>query len=124
MSDVQDYPMPETISQPSATIDLTPTAALLQNGSPRGMYCYFLLAICRNVFEKMSTGSDDEIYRTVGSLIAFIPSPRARAELLETYNKTRTGGTSINAAIATVGQAITYLNDLLEFSEDSTGGLL
>ena len=117
--------MSETAIPSVSQIDLTHTNALLASGSPRSMYVFFLLSLCKNYFERMSSGEPDNIHNATGALIAFCPSASKQTELWEYYTSVKIEShDTIKASVFTVGKLIVFLNEVLEFSEDSTGGLL
>jgi hypothetical protein len=122
--------MSETNSPSIPTIDLTPTAALLATGSPKGMYTYFLLAACKNYFETLRGDGDKfKIESATVALIALCPARDKREELWKFYSdhKTAAGSTdsaTLYASVHVVGELISYLSDVLEFLEDSTGAVL
>lgn len=107
-------------------IDLAPTAALLSTGSPKGMYVYFLLAACKNYFEVMRGDPDNfKIENATVALIALCPDRTKREELWAYYIESQTTSNStLYASVHVVGELISYLSDVLEFLEDSTGALL
>ena len=118
--------MSETISKPAPTIDLTPTNSLLATGSPKGMYTFFLLALCKNYFETAVNGADaDCLERATGALVAFCPSTAERERIWNFYIDKRASGTNqFTASVLSIGELITYLSAVLEFEESSAGGLM
>jgi hypothetical protein len=110
------------------SVDLGATSQLLASGSPRGMYVYFLLALCKNYFEVMrSDATPYDMEKATVSLIAFCPSDRKRQELWDFYCSqkalTEDSG-SLYASVHCVGSLISYLSETLEFIEDSNGAFL
>jgi len=119
--------MSETITKPAPTIDLTPTNSLLASGSPKGMYTFFLLALCKNYFETAITGADaDAFERATAALIVFCPSTAERNRIWKFYidKKNESGGNQFTASVLAIGELISYLSAVLEFEETSTGGLM
>lgn len=121
--------MTEAIQKNTPSIDLTPTAALLNSGSPKGMYVFFLLSLCKNYFECARDGgengySSDSIERATAALIAFCPNRQVRESLWKKYGTERDEGNGFTASVLTVGELISYLSEVLEFEESSTGGFL
>jgi len=118
--------MSETNSIAVPTIDLAPTAALLATGSPKGMYTYFLLSACKNYFEVMRADSDHfKIESATVALIALCPARDKREELWKFYTDHKAdSGSTLYASVHVVGELISYLSDVLEFLEDSTGAVL
>jgi hypothetical protein len=118
--------MTDTIQKPAPSIDLAPTASLL-GGSPKGMYVYFLLALCRNYFETAVNGADaDTLERATGALIAFCPSTQERLRIWKFYidKKNESGSNQYTASVLSIGELISYLSLVLEFEETSTGGVM
>ena len=123
----------EQTSRPS--VDLSPTAALLSSGSPKGMYTYFLLALCKNYFEAINVNneefSDERCVRCTAALIAFCPDKNTRetlwnkfVDLREGHGETKQRFVPFQASVFVVGDLITFLSDVLELQSKSTGGLL
>lgn len=108
-------------------IDLTHTNTLLGSGSPKAMYVFFLLSLCKNFFESMR---DDPSPKNIDSatlaLVAFCPNRAERERLFEFYTKEKEGEqkNSLSASVKTVGELISYLSEKLEFEEEATGGFL
>jgi len=118
--------MSETITKSTPTIDLTPTNSLLATGSPKGMYTFFLLSLCKNYFETAVNGADaDTLERATGALVAFCPSTAERERIWKFYINNRDSGTNqFTASVLAIGELITYLSTVLEFEESSAGGLM
>ena len=112
--------MVDTINKPS--IDLSLTNSLLATSSPKGMYVFFLLALCKNFFESVRDNKDME--RPLTALVAFCPNRKERERIWLFYEKTKKETNTYQASILTVGELISYLSDTLEFEESSTGGLM
>jgi ribosomal protein L37E len=115
-----------TLPAPSPQIDMGPTSSLLQQGSPKGLYTYFILACCKNYFECMRSGQDSfNIEYATTALIAFCPNRVKRQELWDRYQKDKedTHNTAY-ASVQTVGELISYLSEMLEFEEQSNAGIL
>ena len=107
-------------------IDLTPTNSLL-GGSPKGMYVFFLLALCKNYFECMRAGPEsNDIEAATAALIAFCPNRAKREEIWAYYIKTRDEQQTshLSASVYAIGELVSYLSETLEFEETSTGGLM
>ena len=119
--------MSENFPKSGSSIDLSPISGNM-GGSPKVMYTYFLLSLARNYFEDMRAGDAGSIERSTAALIAFLPNASKREELWDQYVKERDSDKFedlyINASVHTVGALISYLSDLLEFEEKSTGGLM
>lgn len=120
----------ENGTNPKPQIDLGPTSALLNSGSPKGMYTYFLLALCRNYFEAATLSeqefSNNRIERCTASLIAFCPNKEVREQLWNKFLEIRSQPkmTVFSASTYTVGCLIEYLSVTLELESKATGGLL
>lgn len=110
----------------SSGIDLAPTGALLASGSPKGMYVFFLLSLCKNYFEVMRVQhGDSDIDSATAALVAFCPNREKRMELWRLYTKQKNNSEGIlTASVFTIGELISHLSEVLEFEEQSTGGLL
>lgn len=115
--------MSENNQKPQSTIDLNPIAANSM-GSPKGMYVYFLLALCRNYFETMKDGSTISIDSATAALIAFCPNREKRKELWDGYIKEKSHTNTTTSSVYAVGELVSYLSEVLEFEERSTGGLM
>lgn len=119
--------MSENFPKSGSSIDLSPISGNM-GGSPKVMYTYFLLSLARNYFEDMRAGDTGSIERSTAALIAFLPNPTKRTELWNRYVKERDSSgyeeRYIDASVHTVGELISYLSELLEFEEKSTGGLM
>jgi hypothetical protein len=108
-------------------IDMGHTAALLGSGSPKGMYVFFLLSLCKNFFESMR---DDPSPRNIDSatlaLVAFCPNRVERERLFKFYGdeKGDDNKNTLSASVKTVGELMSYLSETLEFEETATGGYL
>jgi hypothetical protein len=126
-------------SNPTAapSIDLTPVNSLLSNGSPKGAYVYFLLSACKSYLEVMrGDGSASQVHDATMALIAMCPNREKRYELWRFYLKDvgelkkefsslfGDGGATVHASTFVIGELISYLSEVLEFTEDSTGGFL
>ena len=112
--------MADATSKPS--IDLSLTNSLLATSSPKGMYVFFLLALCKNFFESARDNKDME--RPLTALVAFCPNRRERERIWLFYEDSKTKTNTFQASIMTVGELISYLSESLEFEESSTGGLM
>jgi len=116
------------MAQPSfaAGVDLSHTSALLQQGSPKGMYTYFLLACAKNYFERLSSGADNiDIEGATLALIAFCPNRAKREELWDFYKvRKETTKDTQYSSVHTIGELISYLSEMLEFEEQSNAGIL
>lgn len=115
--------MSDTSEKPASKIDLSPIGSNM-GGSPKSMYTFFLLSLCRNYFEEMRAGDNPGIERATAALIAFCPSRTKRDQLWELYIKKREGANATTASVHAVGEMVSYLNDMLEFEEKSNGGLM
>ena len=105
-----------------SSIDLSLTNSLLATGSPKGMYVFFLLALCKNFFE--SVRDEEDMQRPLTALVAFCPNRKERERIWKFYESKKEETTIYQASILTVGELISYLSDTLEFEESSIGGLL
>jgi hypothetical protein len=114
--------MADAISKPS--IDLSLTNSLLATSSPKGMYVFFLLALCKNFFESARDNKDME--RPLTALVAFCPNRKERERIWLYYEKLKkeSGNNTFQPSIMAVGELISYLSESLEFEESSTGGLM
>jgi hypothetical protein len=110
---------------PKPTIDLSPTASLL-NGSPKSMYVFFLLSLAKNYFESAVSGQSGAIENATAALIAFCPNKPKRTELWGLYVKARDDpdNSGIAASVIAVGSLIDYLSEVLEWEEEAVGGVL
>jgi archaellin len=110
----------------SPGIDMAPTASLLQSGSPKAMYVYFLLQCCKNYFEVMrSDGDDFKMESATVALIAMCTSRSKREELWQFYiTQIKDSDSKLYASVRVVGELVSYLSEVLELEEQSNGGLL
>ena len=94
------------------------------------MYTYFLLQLCKNLFEAINVSeseySDKRVERATAALLAFLPNREMRerlwARFLELKAQPRQG--TFSACVYVTGDMISYLSDVLELETRSTGGLL
>lgn len=96
-------------------------------GSPKQNYTRFLLYLCAQYFTVMCNSQATEFSITGGTaaLIALVPNEEKQKELWGYYsNQLSKGESPITASTLTVGKITVFLNDVLEFTEKSTGGLL
>ena len=102
-------------------------------GSPRDVYLYFLLSLCREYFTQIKSADDKTIEATTAGLIAFCPDKNVRERLWHDYisNRTRyasdrnySGNAVMSASVLAVGALVSHLNEVMEFTENSSGGFL
>ncbi|MDD3645561.1 MAG: hypothetical protein PHR19_08550 [Bacteroidales bacterium] len=99
-------------------------------GSPRTMYTYFLLSLAHEYFTTMKNGEsgDTNIDRATAALIAFCPNREMRENLWQFYSegkKDAYGNKNLEtASVHVIGELISYLNEVLEFEENVSGGVL
>jgi hypothetical protein len=97
-------------------------------GSPKQNYTRFLLYLCAQYFTVMCNSSATEFSITGGTaaLIALVPNEEKQKEFWTFYSTEiqKDPGNLIGASTRTVGKITVFLNDVLEFTEKSTGGLL
>jgi hypothetical protein len=96
-------------------------------GSPKQNYTRFLLYLCAQYFTVMCNSQATEFSITGGTaaLIALVPNEDKQKELWKFYSGMLEKNESpITASTLTVGKITVFLNDVLEFTEKSTGGLL
>ena len=120
--------MAETTTLPPV-ISLTDAGAGgLITGSPKSMYVFFLLSLCRNYFEVMRVSSTEvDIESATAALIAFCPNRTERERIWKLYLETRDRKprvTTTTASVTAVGELVSYLSLALDFEEESTGGLM
>jgi hypothetical protein len=105
-----------------------PQGLIGPGASPKNIYVFFLLNLCKNYFETMRTDSDKagSVDSATAALVAFCPDKKTREALWKTYTaeKEKSDGDTLTASVMTVGDLISYLSDTLEFTEKSTGGFL
>ena len=103
------------------------------SGSPRDVYMYFLLSLCREYFTQIKNADDATIDALTAGLVAFTPDREVREQLWREYLTTRTKYSSdktyqnnahMSASVVVVGSLISYLNDAMEFTERSSGAFL
>lgn len=108
--------------------DSSLSTVLTGEGSPKQNYTRFLLYLCAKYFEIMCNSKSSEFNITGGtaSLIAFVPDEQKQKEFWKMYSDALAADPSnvIGASTLTVGKITIYLNNVLEFTERSTGGLL
>ena len=109
---------------PNVGADFTPTTGMA-GGSPKTLYVFFLLNLCSRYFEVMRAGETYDIDAATASLVAFCPDREKREELWKTYmiEKQKTNS-SVTASVLVVGDLISYLSEIMEFTEKSTAGFL
>lgn len=113
------------ISKPSSE-----TGGVSPIGSPRTMYTYFLLSLAHEYFTTMKSGDSGEtnIDRATAALVAFCPNREMREHLWNFYSeskKDRYGNKNVeSASVHVIGELISYLNEVLEFEENVSGGVL
>jgi len=111
----------------NATQDSNLSTALGGEGSPKQNYTRLLLYLCAQYFTLMCNSQATEFSITGGTaaLIALVPNEDKQKEFWDSYSKRLENGDSpISASTLTIGKVTVYLNDVLEFTEKSTGGLL
>ena len=104
-----------------------PSSSMLGNGSPKSVYLFFLLGLCKSFFDMMIASHDSlDIDAGTSTLISFCPSEDKQEELWKFYveEKAKSDGSYLYASVKTIGKLIAYLSETLEFTEESTGGLL
>jgi len=114
--------MADATGKNPSSIDLSLTNSLLATGSPKGMYVFFLLALCKNFFESVRDNKD--MQRPLTALVAFCPNRKERERIWVYYEKKKKETSEYQASILTVGELISYLSETLEFEESSIGGLM
>jgi hypothetical protein len=109
---------------PNTGTDFTPNTGMA-GGSPKTLYLFFLLNLCSRYFEVMRAGEQFDVDSATASLVAFCPDREKREALWKMYvdEKTKTNS-SITASVLVVGDLISYLSEIMEFTEKSTGGFL
>jgi hypothetical protein len=112
----------ENFAKAIPEIDLSLTKSLMATGSPKGMYVFFLLSLCKNFFE--SVQKKEDLQRPLTALIAFCPNRKERERIWTLYETKKGECDQFQASILAVGELISYLSDTLEFEESSTGGLM
>ena len=115
--------MSDTPVKSASGIDLNPIAAN-SVGSPKAMYVFFLLSLCKNFFEEVRGGDNQSIERATAALVAFCPSTPKREEIWQKYLRSKETSNNFSAAVYAVGDLVSYLSETLEFEERSTGGLM
>src|SRR5271157_3083630 len=115
--------MAENISKISLGGDM---GTSMFGGSPKQIYVFFLLSLCKNYFECAINGtSDDSLERATGALIAFCPDKDERQRLWDYYlDKKVELKSPYSASVMAIGELVSYLSAVLEFTEQSTGGLM
>ena len=108
---------------PQGSTDL-PMTVMGQGSSPKILYVYFLLNLCRDYFNTMRTGQGGDIDAATAALVAFCPDKKERERIWKVYTSTKDRDGTTTASVMAVGELITYLSDTLEFTEKSTGGFL
>lgn len=99
-------------------------------GSPRTMYTYFLLSLAHEYFTTMKNGENGkaDIDRATAALVAFCPNREMRESLWNFYNENKKDNYGSNnvetASVLVIGELISYLNEVLEFEENVSGGVL
>jgi hypothetical protein len=106
-------------------IDMGPMSNMM-HGSPKNMYTFFLLSLAKNYFETVVTKDKASVEGATAALIAFCPNREKRKQLWQVYTETRDkyDGDIISASTLCVGELISFLSEMLEFEEVSTGGML
>ena len=101
-----------------------PQGLIGPGASPKNIYVFFLLNLCKNYFETMRGGDGENIVSATAALVAFCPDKKTREALWKTYTAEKEKADTLTASVMTVGDLISYLSDTLEFTEKSTGGFL
>jgi len=107
----------------NASSDFTPTTDLI-NGSPKNMVTYFLLNRCNEFSRAMQDPDKVNVEAMVSDLISYCPDIPARTKMWNDYLKRKKdpGSSETNAALLTKGDFWAYICNVLEFTEESTGG--
>lgn len=106
-------------------IDLSPLGQYSLGGSPKQMYTYFLLSLMKDFFTGVKVNDSEQLENCIMALVACIPDANEQKRLSDFYFDQRNKNKPIRqAAILTLGQVTIFLNNTLEFSETSTGGLI
>lgn len=109
-----------------------------QGGSPKGQYTYFLLQQCARHQWIMSSEDQNvhNIERSCLSLISWCPDRATRTQLHKLYYETKNKlmndpadplgaeASIVSASIFVVGTFVDYLNEALEFTEESYGVII
>jgi hypothetical protein len=99
-------------------------------GSPSEVYLLFVLKLCQKYFDSVSTLDSKQIDASTAALISFVPDEKARVKFWEEYTKKKEeleyqgAGSVLSASVLSVGNVISYLSEVLEFTTKSYGGLL
>jgi len=119
--------MAETRSLPPVISPTDAGAGGLITGSPKAMYVFFLLSLCRNYFEVMRVSSPEvDIESATAALIAFCPNRTERERIWKLYvdERDKKPRSVTTASVTAVGELVSYLSLALDFEEESTGGLM
>lgn len=100
---------------------------LAGGGSPKSMYTWFLLGLCKNFYETMRDNPEPRnIDAATTALISFCINKEKRENLWTMYEREKGGdrANSLSASVKAVGELMSYLGESLELEEESYGGLL
>lgn len=103
------------------------SGALLGGGSPKTLYTFFLLNLCKQYFEVMlqTELKPNNIDASTYALVSFCLNREKRESLWKMYEELREEDrrNTMFASTRTVGELMSYLSETLELEEEAVGGL-
>jgi hypothetical protein len=113
-----------------AVIDDPTISAATGGGSPSEIYLLFILGLCKEYFKAVSTLEPKAIDASTAALISFVPARTIRERLWREYVekkeafKGQAAAATLSASVYIVGEVISELSELLEFTAEGHGALL
>ncbi len=99
-------------------------------GTPSQIYLLFVLSLCKSYFNAVVTLDNRQIDAATAALISFVPDRETRNRLWDEYTKKKilyegSGEPStLGASVYAVGEVVSHLSDVLEFTTTSSGAFL
>lgn len=104
------------------TTQSTTDIGMMGQQSPKSIYTVFVLGLCKEFFSVIDGLDEKRIDLKTSALIAFVPDSTVRETLWKKYRTVRDKENVQTASVLIVGDVITHLSDVLEWSDSSNGG--
>ena len=95
-------------------------------GSPSEVYIFFILSLCKEYFTSISELNKPQLDARTAALVAFVPNDNVRQNIWAQYTKMKDDypNATLSASVHAVGAVVSYLNESLEFTKESTGAYI
>jgi hypothetical protein len=99
-------------------------------GTPSQVYLLFVLSLCKTYFNSVVSLDSRQIDGATAALISFVPDRETRNRLWTEYTQKKnqyesSGDTNtLGASVFAVGEVVSHLSEVLEFTTTSSGAFL